>query len=346
MFITAVVLAVIALIVLAVTLAIKPGEEPENTRRRDRYGDMVNSEEYTKWVNATSARKLGKTVTGALVLGALLFTGFSMLYVQNAGQGVIVTRIGGQIVKDDLTQGLGTKAPWDKVHKWDLFTRDISLTGEQEATFDNGEIDASRIATSVKSGEESGAQVWYDLDVTYNFCVAEDPDPEVCPTLVDLKGLYTRYRSQERFTRQVIYPAIQKAGRSIPSEYTTTEFRGAGNVEAGDKIAAGMNEVLQDIGVQITVATVKDVDFTKKVEESLSLVEEKQQQEEAARADAAAKQVQNEQLIKDAEAKAEANKIIDNSLTDELIRLRQIEAYKKGTVYVVPDGSTPFIQPK
>jgi regulator of protease activity HflC (stomatin/prohibitin superfamily) len=346
MFITAIVLAVIALIVLAVTLAIKPGEKPENTRRRDRYGDMVNSDEYTKWRNETEARKVGKAVTGVLVFAALLFTGLSMIYIQNAGQGVIVTRIGGQIVKDDLTQGFGTKAPWDKVHKWDLFTRDVSLSAPDgaETAFDKGEVTGARIATSVKSGEESGAQVWYDLDLTYNFCAVLEEG--VCEVQADLKKLYSKYRSQDRFTRQVIYPVIQKAARSVPSQYTTTEFRGAGSVQAGDLIAAEVNEALKDIGISVTVATVKDVDFTKKVEESLSLVEEKQQQEEAARADAAAKQVQNEQLIKNAEAEAEANKIISDSLTKELIQLRQIEAYGKGTVYVVPSDSTPFIQPK
>jgi regulator of protease activity HflC (stomatin/prohibitin superfamily) len=342
MFITAIVLAVLALIGLAISRAIKPGEEPENPQ--DRYGNP--SKKYEEWADARNARRVAQVITGVFTLGALLFTGFSMIYSQSAGQGVIITRIGGEVIKDDMTQGFGTKAPWDRVHKWDLFTRDVSLSepDDAEATFEKGEITGARIATSVKSGAESGAQVWYDLDVTYNLCVVEDP--EFCTQTVDLKTLYSKYRSQERFTRQVIYPAIQKAARSLPSEYTTTEFRGAGSVEAGGRIAEEVNDVLEDVGVAVTVATVKDVDFTEKVEASLSQVEEKQQQEEAARADAAAKQVQNEQLIKNAEAEAEANEIISDSLTEELIRLRQIEAYKKGTVYVVPEGSTPFVQPK
>lgn len=270
---------------------------------------------------------------GAIVI-TLICLGFGSFYSQAVGQGVIVTRIGGAVVAADDTPGIGMKAPWDSVHTWDLFTRDISLSGDREATFDNGEINAARIATSVKSGEESGAQVWYDLDATYNINDA------------DLMKLYGDYRDQDRFTRQVIYPAVQKAARSIPSGYTTTEFRGAGSVEAGDKIADLVNEALAKYGVEITVATVKDVNFTEAVEASLSQVEEKQQQEEAARADAAAKDVRNEQMVQDARAEAEANRIISDSITDELISLRQIEKYGEGTVYVVPNGSTPFIQPK
>jgi regulator of protease activity HflC (stomatin/prohibitin superfamily) len=277
------------------------------------------------------AKRFGGAATVGLLVLAGVFLGFGSIYTQSVGQGVIVTRIGGQVIKADNTPGLGTKAPWDKAHKWDLFTRDISLSGEREAEFENGEIDAGQIATSVKSGEDSGAQVWYDLDATYNIDNA------------DLKELFSQYRSQDRFTRQVIYPAVQKAARSIPSQYTTTEFRGAGSVEAGDKIATAINAALAKHGVEITVATVKDVNFTKEVEASLSVVEEKQQQEEAAIADAAAKRVQNEQLIKNAQAEAEANKIISRSITPELIELRKIEAYKKGTVFVVPSDSTPLI---
>lgn len=277
------------------------------------------------------AKKGGRLAVVVLAVVTLAFLAFGSIYTQSVGQGVIVTRIGGSVIKADNTPGLGVKAPWDTAHKWDLFTRDISLAGDQEAKFEDGEITASQIATSVKSGEESGAQVWYDLDATYNIDNA------------DLKALYSEYRDQDRFTRQVVYPAIQKAARSIPSAYTTTEFRGAGSVKAGDEIATEINKRLASYGVEITVATVKSVNFTEAVEASLSVVEEKQQQEEAALADAAAKDVQNEQLIDNAKAEAEANREIARSITPELIELRKIEAYKEGTVFVVPDGSTPMI---
>jgi regulator of protease activity HflC (stomatin/prohibitin superfamily) len=308
-FITACITGGIALIIGLIALAVRPNGDAE----------------------MQDAKRFGGFATLGLVVLAGVFMLFGSFYTQSVGQGVIVTRIGGSVVTADTTPGLGTKAPWDTAHKWDLFTRDISLAGDREAEFENGEINASQIATSVKSGEESGAQVWYDLDATYNIDNA------------DLKALYSEYRDQDRFTRQVVYPAIQKAARSIPSSYTTTEFRGAGSVTAGDEIAAEINERLASYGVEITVATVKSVNFTEAVEASLSVVEEKQQQEEAARADAAAKQVQNEQMIKNAKAEAESNTILSKSITPELVELRKIEAYKEGTVFVVPSDSTPLI---
>ena len=321
-FILAVIVGLLTLLVSSVALKRKVPADDTFVTNRSRH-------EAEEAVRAGRAVGKGIAIFGTVV--TLVFLLLSVLYTQSVGQGVIVTRIGGAVVKADTTPGLGVKAPWDTAHKWDLFTRDISLAGTQEAKFDNGEINASQIATSVKSGEDSGAQVWYDLDATYNIDNA------------DLKALYSEYRDQDRFTRQVVYPAVQKAARSVPSNYTTTSFRGAGSVEAGDKIAEAVNAKLKSYGVEITVATVKSVNFTDAVEASLSVVEEKQQQEEAAIADAAAKQVQNEQLIKNATAEAEANKILSQSLSPELLQKMQIEAYKKGTVFVVPEGSTPMV---
>lgn len=324
-FIAACIVIALAAIVGVIAALMKVTPAPEEVT----YATRSQQEKHEETRNA---KQFGRFLAfGGLALG-LIFLLLGSLYTQSVGQGVIITRIGGAVIKADNTPGIGVKAPWDTAHKWDLFTRDISLSGEQEAKFDNGEITASQIATSVKSGEESGAQVWYDLDATYNIDNA------------DLKALYSEYRDQDRFTRQVVYPAIQKAARSIPSDYTTTQFRGAGSVKAGDEIATEINKRLSAYGVEITVATVKSVNFTKAVEASLSVVEEKQQQEESARADAAAKDVNNQQMIENATAQAKANKILtDNPTPEQKIALEQIKAYGRGTVFVVPQGSTPLV---
>lgn len=321
-FITACIIGGLAVLIGLISLIIRPNGDPdlEDGKHFGLFGSL-----------------------GLLVLAGLLLIPASF-YSQSNGQGVIITRWGGAIIKADATQGWGQKAPWDSVHKWDLFTRDISLSepnADYEATFEAGEITASRIATAVKSGDESGAQTWYDLDATYNL-VREDEDPEVVEQR--LLKLFKSYRSQDRFTRQEIYPALLQSANTVPSEYTTTQFRGAGSVEAAQTIMKRVNTDLDDVGVMITVATVKNVEFTKAVEASLSVVEEKQQQEESARADAAAQEVKNQQMIKNAEAKAKANKILtDNPTPEQKIALEQIKAYGRGTVFVVPQGSTPLV---
>lgn len=336
-FIAACIVIALAVIAGVITALIKVTPAPEEVT----YATRAQQEKHEE---SKSAKQFGRLLAfGGLALG-LIFLIPASFYTQSNGQGVIITRWGGSIVKADATQGWGQKAPWDSVHKWDLFTRDISLSEPSpdfEAEFEAGEITASRIATAVKSGDESGAQTWYDLDATYNL-VREDESPAVVEAR--LLKLFKSYRSQDRFTRQEIYPAILQSANTIPSQYTTTQFRGAGSVDAAQKIMKQVNTDLDDVGVMITVAAIKNVDFTKAVEASLSVVEEKQQQEESARADAAAQDVKNQQMIENATAQAKANKILtDNPTPEQKIALEQIKAYGRGTVFVVPQGSTPLV---
>jgi regulator of protease activity HflC (stomatin/prohibitin superfamily) len=302
-----------------------------------------NGERREKWLKEVQeARdiKAGSIFWGFVGLGlAAVLMFFAGTYSQSAGQGVIVTRFGGSIVKADATQGWGFKAPWDEAHKWDLFTRDISLSEPDtdfKTEFEAGEITASRIATAVASGKESGAQVWFDLDATYNMA-QEDEAPEVIEER--LMKLYKTYRSQDRFTRQIVYPSLLNTANTVPSDYTTVEFRGAGSVEAAQTISKLVTVELKDVGVTIATSAIKNVDFTKTVEESIAKVEEKQQLAEEATADAAAQDVKNEQLKQDAMAQAAANKTISDSITPELLALRKIEAMKAGTMFVTSDDS-------
>lgn len=320
-------------------------DEAEDSGRYTNYNNarQRNASRKEAWLKEVQEARLARTggffwlIAGTVVSAILIF--FAATYSQSAGQGVIVTRFGGAIVKADATQGWGFKAPWDTANKWDLFTRDISFSEPDvdfKTEFEAGEITASRIATAVASGEESGAQVWFDLDATYNMALI-DESPEVIEER--LVKLFKSYRSQDRFTRQVIYPALLNTANTVPAEYTTVQFRGAGSVKAAQEISKQVTRDLSDSGITIATAAIKNTQFTDTVEQSISKVEEKQQLAEEAKADAAAQDVKNEQLIENAKAKAEAYREESSAITPELLAKWKIEAMKKGTVFVTQDDS-------
>ena len=65
---------------------------------------------------------------------------------------------------------------------------------------------------------------------------------------------------------------------------------------------------------------------------------------EKAKADRDAAKVAAEPKVVQAHGEADANEILTKSLSDEILRQRYIDALNKAsTVYVVPDGSTPFV---
>lgn len=351
LFIAAIVIGIAALAMLYRGLSIKLPSEPEyedETEDSGRYNSYNSARDRNRglkksWLTQIDESKTARagSLLGAgiavVISGVLMF--FAVTYSQSAGQGVIVTRFGGTIVKADATQGWGMKAPWDTANKWDLFTRDISFSEPNtdfETEFEAGEITASRIATAVASGDESGAQVWFDLDATYNMATEKESAEVIEARLVKL---FKSYRSQDRFTRQVVYPALLNNANTVPSEYSTVQFRGAGSVQAAQKIGELVTDDLSDVGVTVATAAIKNVDFTKTVEESIARVEEKQQLAEEAKGDADAQDVKNEQLIEDAKAKAEAYKEESSAITPELLAKWKIEAYKEGTVFVTQDDS-------
>ena len=45
-----------------------------------------------------------------------------------------------------------------------------------------------------------------------------------------------------------------------------------------------------------------------------------------------------------AQGTAEANRLLTQSLTPEVLTNKYLEAIKNGTTFVVPEGSTPFVQ--
>jgi hypothetical protein len=53
--------------------------------------------------------------------------------------------------------------------------------------------------------------------------------------------------------------------------------------------------------------------------------------------------ISSQQEVVKAQAAADANDLLTKSLSPEILQNKYLEALKAGTVYVVPEGSTPFI---
>ena len=185
-------------------------------------------------------------------------------------------------------------------------------------SYTNGEVQGQQVTSSVRGG----AQVDFDFSAVYSVS-----GPSV-------KELYEKYRSQERFTAQVVEPSILSVVRAVPPIYSPVEFRGDKRGEAQDVMLTRLNERLEPYGVKVTMVNLQNISFSEDVEASIKQVEVAQQNEAKAQA-----------TVEMARGQAEANRILAESLTEPLLRNAWIEAIKEsGNAIVVPDGSTPFVQ--
>lgn len=293
-------------------------------------GDRYTKEKVYDNSDDKFARLLWSAIAGAGILAIAITGFFSTFYTQSVGEAKVLINFDGTIAGEDITPGAGFKAPWQGFSDWDLFSQEASYANDGTTNYTGGTVTGPQITSSVKNG----AAVNMDLSVVYSI-EAEDVTP-----------LYKQFRTQERFTKQVIETAIRSATRDIPSKYSAVDFRGDKRGEAQAEIQTALQEKLEKYGVKIDVVNLQEVRYTDDVEQALKNVEVANQAEAEAAAKLRATEISAQAQVVEATAAAEANRLLAASLTPEVLRSKYIEAMKKGTVFVVPEGSDPLIQVK
>lgn len=296
------------------------------------YGSNRKKELTTEADSAAWASRWAKIVGVVLIVLAAIALVASSVYTQGVGEAKVITNLDGTIAGEKLDPGFGIKAPWQETVDFDIFQQEVLYAGQkgEAPSYSGGEVNGAEVTASVKRG----AQAYIDISVVYSV----NPD--------QVTEIYKEYRSQERFTRQQIIPSILAGLRDVPSAYTPVEFRGEKRGEATDKLLDAMNAKLERFGVEVSNVNLQDIRYTEQVEDSIKAVEVAQQKEETAQAELRATEVSAQAQIIEATAAADANRILSASLTPEILQSRYLEALKKGTVYVVPEGSTPLVQTK
>jgi len=291
----------------------------------------------TTRLTAIWALAIGAVLT---LVGAILFI-TTIVFSQGVGEAKVIISPSGEVVSSKVDPGWGTKAPWDNVVDFDLFQQQVLFAGgtDQAPSYSGGTVNGAEITASVSGG----AQAFVDASLVYSI----DADKVV--------DIYEKYRSQERFTQQIIVPSILSAVRDVPSAYTPVQFRGEKRGEATDGILASADQKLAPYGVQVNTVNLQDIRFTDQVEQSIKDVEVAQQKEQTAEAELRATQVSAQAQVVEAQAAADAariqaqgiadaNNTLNASLTPQVLQQKYLDAISKGTTFVVPEGSTPFIQ--
>lgn len=274
-------------------------------------------------------------VIAALVAGiaAAVSLFFSTFYANGVGEAKVwVNSVDRTVVGSTSEPGSGFRAPWVDSIDFDLFSQEVKFAGAQDAapSYAGGTVNGAEVTVSVGGVSGGSTQGNADVFVTYSI------DPAA---VVDI---YSEYKTQERFTEQIIVKQILSTARQVPADYSATEFRGTKRADAETAILDRLNERLTDYGVEVSSVTIQDVRYPEAVENALKDVEVANQKQQKAEAELKAAEVAAQQKVVEAQAEADANAVLAQSLTAPVLQQRYLDTLaklaKEGNLVVVPEG--------
>ena len=213
----------------------------------------------------------------------------------NAGEnGVIFRTFGDGIDKNEKPMGEGFHliAPWNKV-----FIYSIRLKERAEDML---------VLSS------NGLEIKVDVSAWYR------PVPDKLPSLV--KEISTDYEGT------IVIPAMRSAARSVIGRYTPEEIYSTKRDVIQDEIFAETKRILEQKYIAVDRALIRSVILPETIKKA---IESKLEQEQLAleyqfKLERASKEAERQRIAADGEAVA--NRIVSSSLTDNLLKMRGIEA--------------------
>ena len=218
----------------------------------------------------------------------------SAITIGSGEAGVLYKTFDNGVVTNEppLGEGFHIVAPWNKVIIYEV--RQQELFEKMKVLSSNGleiQIDAS---------------AWYQ------------------PVYNDLGKLHQTLG--ENYLQRVIQPAIRSAARSVVGRYTPEQLYSSKRDAIQDEIFLETKKILETQYVQLNEVLVRDVTLPSTIKDAIErkLKQEQESLEYEFRLVTAAKEA--EKVIIEAKGKADANRILSESLTDKILQDKGIEA--------------------
>lgn len=242
-------------------------------------------------------RKLVPLIILLLIAAGIIFALSSSIFftIETGHVGVIFKKFGGGLDKDEIyREGFHVKMPWNI-----LYTYEIRETTKEE------QIDIL---------DKNALEI--NVDVTARF----RPMPE--------RIGYIHERFGEDYVNKLVIPEIRSTVRRVMGQYTAEEIYSTRRADLESIIEEETRKTLQTDtnNIELIALLFRSIKLPDQIK---SAIENKLQQEQEAlayqyRLDKERSEAERKRIA--AEGEAEANRIINSSLTEELLKMRGIEA--------------------
>lgn len=242
-----------------------------------------------------------------LSLLAFLLVGFAMVAVVPANSvGITYAPFGGGIKDEVLGEGVSVKSPFDTVYT-------IS-TEVQDKTIENLTVqtkDSQFVTMSVN--------VKYYVDISKAFTV------------------FKKFRTLTNVNTQLIQSQVKKAIESATTNFNIIECLGEGIPAIYEQVEGTLQTSLAENGITLHTVTILNIDGGTEIEAAIAAEAVAKKRVETAQQELAAAQIEAETTVVDAQAQADATKILAAVVSDnpDVLTLRWIEKWNGVLPYFV-----------
>ena len=268
-------------------------------------------------------------VVAPVVVAAILVAS-ACVYGQDAGEVVVKINIGGSLGGYTEEAGFHIKAPWQNTVSYDVRNNLINLYRDAEYAYDGGAAQGACVTVN----DQGGASADVDLQVVYSL----DGHSAL--------KLYEDYGTQEKFTSDVILNDVRATAREVAGQFDTiTLLTNRGEFTKG--LREALTQRWDDMGLNVEQVSIQDVRYPDSIKDKYAEAQAAEVAKAKALNDQETAKVSAETKKIEAQGEADANRVLTESLTPEVIAQHYVDTLREigkgGNLVVVPEGSTPMV---
>lgn len=271
-----------------------------------------------------------KIVSAAIIAIGLITIISQCFYTQDAGDVKVLRDFGGNIAGSSSDTGIHPKAPWQDVITYDIRNNVISFVADGEESFDGGSANGPQVTIN----DAGGASANIDIQVNYSL----NPDNAI--------QIYQDYGTQENFVRSIAAVDMRAIPREVAGQFDTITIL-TNRGELTQAIQDRLTEKWAEYGLNVEQVSIQEVRYSEDIVNKYAEAQQAEIAKQTALNEQERIKVESETKIIQANADAEANRILNESLSDDVLQQKYIDALKEiganGNLVVVPEGSQPLV---
>ncbi len=266
-----------------------------------------------------------------------IFVCMSMTKVGQGEVGVVWTAANG-VREEVLSPGMHFVHPLAKVKDYPVAQQQLVLSNNPEDYNDKGHADWHVDAPA------DGGMVKINMTINYNFLADK------------VVELYTKFNGMdgEAIVENMVQNSIIAYIKEVTPQFTVMDIYSAKRAEVSKAITEYLNKKLvKEYGINVSSALIIDVQLDEALQKKVQAKEQAKQDAEKAELDkqTAIAQAETDKvkaeakaavMIEEARGEAEANRLVSQSITSELIQMKEAEARLKHG-WVTIQGGTPIV---